>query len=90
MEPTSNEIKQKISNTKDAVSEKMHKMDHHAFQDGYHAVESSVREGMKEVRASLKEGRDISEEFVKTHPFYSILGAAAVGFIAGSLISKRN
>lgn len=90
METTGNEMKQKISSAKDAVADKVKHLDSHAFQDGYHTMESSVRQGITEVSHTLKEGRDISEEFVKTHPFYSVLGAAAVGFIAGSLISRRN
>ena len=29
-------------------------------------------------------------EMVKRHPFYFMLGATAVGFVAGSLISRRH
>lgn len=98
MEPTTQpssssikgEVKQKVSNAKEAISDHIDGFDRQKLQDKYYSMESSVRAGIKEVGSTLREGRDASEEFVKAHPFYSVLGAAAVGFIAGSLLTRRH
>ena len=42
------------------------------------------------VRAKAQEAVDASEDFVKTHPFYTVLGAATVGFVAGMLIRRNH
>lgn len=76
METTTGEIRKKMGDIKENVA---HSLEKSAWSDRYHAVESKVREGV-----------DASEEFVKAHPFYTILGAAAVGFVAGALINRKH
>lgn len=76
METTTGEIRKKMGDIKENVA---HSLERSAWSDRYHAVESKVREGV-----------DASEEFVKAHPFYTILGAAAVGFVAGALINRKH
>ncbi|WP_374001623.1 YqjD family protein [Bdellovibrio bacteriovorus] len=76
METTTGEIRKKMGDIKENVA---HSLERSAWSDRYHAVESKVREGV-----------DASEEFVKAHPFYTILGAAAIGFVAGALINRKH
>ncbi|WP_347357616.1 hypothetical protein [Bdellovibrio sp.] len=76
METTTGEMRKKMGDIKENVA---HSLEKSAWSDRYHAVESKVREGV-----------DASEEFVKAHPFYTILGAAAVGFVAGALINRKH
>nr|BFD59233.1 hypothetical protein CKG001_13400 [Bdellovibrio sp. CKG001]BFD62610.1 hypothetical protein BdHM001_12910 [Bdellovibrio sp. HM001]BFD67399.1 hypothetical protein HAGR004_24210 [Bdellovibrio sp. HAGR004] len=76
METTTGEIRKKMGDIKENVA---HSLEKSAWSDRYHAVESRVKEGV-----------DASEEFVKAHPFYTILGAAAVGFVAGALINRKH
>lgn len=40
-------------------------------------------------QAKAREAVGASEDFVKAHPFYTVLGAATVGFVAGMLIRKN-
>ena len=47
-------------------------------EDVYHDLQKRAREGM-----------DVSEDIIKSHPFYAVLGACAVGFICGALIGRR-
>ncbi|UXR64001.1 hypothetical protein EZJ49_13100 [Bdellovibrio bacteriovorus] len=76
METTTGEIRKKMGDIKENVA---HSLEKSAWSDRYHAVESKVKEGV-----------DASEEFVKAHPFYTVLGAAAVGFVAGALINRKH
>lgn len=55
-----------------------HEMDKGVWSDRYHAVQDKAREAV-----------DASEDFVRVHPFYTILGAATVGFVAGVLLRRR-
>lgn len=55
-----------------------HEMDKGVWADRYHAVQDKAREAV-----------DVSEDFVKDHPFYTILGAATIGFVAGFLLRRK-
>lgn len=55
-----------------------HEMDKGVWTDRYHAVQDKAREAV-----------DASEDFVKDHPFYTILGAATIGFVAGFLLRRK-
>ncbi|MGZ3772662.1 MAG: DUF883 family protein [Pseudobdellovibrionaceae bacterium] len=47
-------------------------------------------EGYEAVQHKARQVTDASEEFIRAHPFYTLLGAATVGFIAGMLIRRRD
>lgn len=62
-------------------------------------IKSSAKEAKNTLRDELtdryadfrdqaKEAMNQSESFVKDHPLSTVLGACAVGFIAGALISR--
>ncbi len=51
--------------------------------------QSKWSQGLQSVQQSAKDAAQASEEFVKTHPFYTVLGAATVGFVAGILMGRN-
>lgn len=50
---------------------------------------SDWKERYETVQNKARLAVNSSEDFVKAHPFYTILGAATVGFVAGMLIRKN-
>lgn len=42
------------------------------------------------VQAKTQQALHASEDFVKAHPFYTVLGAATVGFVAGILMRRNH
>ncbi|MEN0059468.1 MAG: hypothetical protein AAGB31_11585 [Bdellovibrio sp.] len=76
MEPTMDSYKANLENIKDNVKDEL---DRSGLTDRYYAAQAKAREAV-----------DASEEFVKDHPFYTILGAAAIGFLAGVLVRRRH
>lgn len=62
----------------------------------YSQAKSTAKDAASTLQGSLKEwqGRarqavDTSSDFVADHPVSSVLGACAVGFVAGMLIKSR-
>lgn len=53
------------------------------------SVKKNAKSEYQALQDKTRQAVDASEEFVKAHPFYTILGAATVGFVAGMLI-RRN
>lgn len=80
METTPNDFRSNLGNIKENVTQSVkHEMQRSGWEDRYHAVQDKAREAV-----------DASEEFVKAHPFYTVLGAATVGFVAGMLIRRNH
>lgn len=80
MSASTNDLRNSLSNIKENVSRSVKQELHSSgIEDRYHAVQNKAREAV-----------DASEEFVKSHPFYTILGAATVGFVAGVLVRRNN
>lgn len=50
---------------------------------------SKLESGYKELQGRAREYMDTSSDFVADHPMSSVLGACAVGFVAGMLIRSR-
>lgn len=48
-----------------------------------------LSETYKVVQDKASDALDITVDFVKEHPFYSLLGAATLGFVAGSLLRRQ-
>ncbi|MBV2169165.1 MAG: DUF883 family protein [Bdellovibrio sp.] len=82
MESPSSEFRAELGNIKESVkhgAEAAKRDLSRTWNDRYHAVQDRTREAV-----------DASEEFVKAHPFYTVLGAATVGFVAGMLIRRKH
>jgi Uncharacterized conserved protein len=85
MEPTTRNIRNEASSLADTAADKARSLANGGLsqfqdraEDVYHDLQKRAREGM-----------DVSEDLIKSHPFYAVLGACAVGFICGSLIGRR-
>lgn len=79
METTPNDFRSNLGTMKDNVKKNLkQELDDRGWTDRYHNLQESARDAM-----------DASEDFVKEHPYYTVLGAAAVGFIAGMLLRRR-
>lgn len=87
METTPNDFRSNLGNIKDnakdaaksvkqGISKELEGMD---LEKRYHAIQDKAREAV-----------GASEDFVKAHPFYTLLGAATVGFVAAMLIRRNN
>ncbi|WP_413584703.1 DUF883 family protein [Bdellovibrio sp. HCB274] len=50
---------------------------------------SMWQNGYKEVQNRARQAVDSSTDFVNEHPVSSVLGACAVGFVAGMLLRSR-
>ncbi len=51
-------------------------------------VPAAITEQLKALKEQSQVVLDRTEELVKKHPFYAVLGAAAVGAIVASLVSS--
>lgn len=49
------------------------------WTDNYQAVQGKAREAMS-----------TSEEFMRSHPYYTVLGAATAGLVIGMLLNRRS
>lgn len=49
------------------------------WSENYQAVQGKAREAMS-----------TTEDFMRTHPYYTLLGAATAGLVAGLLLSRRS
>lgn len=57
--------------------------------DKLHSQASDWEDRYKAVQEKTRQAVNSSTEFVKEHPFSTVLGAAAVGFLAGIIARSR-
>lgn len=55
--------------------------------DTLSSIQSSLQDGWKDLSANAVMARDASESFIRSRPFYAVLGAAAVGVVIGAAFS---
>ena len=70
---------------KNALSETVNKMADSAKNI---EIPAAVTEQLRALKEQSQVVLDRTEDMVKKHPFYSVLGAAAVGAIVASLVSS--
>ncbi|MGZ3773932.1 MAG: DUF883 family protein [Pseudobdellovibrionaceae bacterium] len=69
-----------IGNMKENIKKGVkHELDSGVWQDRYKTVQKKALQAV-----------DTSEDYIKDHPFYSILGAATVGFVAAMLFRRKS
>jgi ElaB/YqjD/DUF883 family membrane-anchored ribosome-binding protein len=88
MDPTPNELKNVTSSASTYASE-IAKHVATAVAEKVHQQELKAQEIYQAARERAEDAMDTSVDFVKKHPFSTVAGAAAVGFIAGILL-RRN
>ncbi|KYG64937.1 hypothetical protein AZI86_12120 [Bdellovibrio bacteriovorus] len=86
METTSNEFKKELGNIKDNVRQGANSIRQNVEQQ---IENSNWQERYEELRKRAGEAVEASEDFVKEHPYYTLLGAAAVGFLAGMILRRK-
>ncbi|MFS4457694.1 DUF883 family protein [Bdellovibrio sp. HCB2-146] len=61
-----------------------------SMQEARSSLKEAFNDRYESVRRQAGEALSTSEEFVKEHPISTVLGACAVGFIAGALLRRRH
>jgi ElaB/YqjD/DUF883 family membrane-anchored ribosome-binding protein len=87
MEPTPNELKNAAATTASYASEKARQVAN-TVAEKIHKQELKAEEIYHTAKDRAEEAMDSSVDFVKKHPFSTVAGAAAVGFIAGILLRR--
>lgn len=86
METTSNEFKKELGNIKENVRQGANSIRHNVEQQ---IEDSNWQERYEDLRKRAGEAVEASEDFVKEHPYYTLLGAAAIGFVAGMILRRK-
>ncbi|MNL40247.1 hypothetical protein D3C87_1625830 [compost metagenome] len=83
-----NEVDSAANRASSAVNKASGKAQH-AISDMAHSFGSSAEEVYHNMEERARRAADASEDFVHKHPFSTVLGAAAVGLVAGILLRRR-
>lgn len=86
METTSNELKKEFGNIKENVRKGASNIRENVEQQ---IEDSNWQERYEDLRKRAGQAVEASEDFVKEHPYYTLLGAAAVGFLAGMILRRK-
>lgn len=86
METTPNEFRKDLGQIKDNVRQGANSIRQNVEQQ---VEESNWQERYEDLRKRAGEAVEASEDFVKEHPYYTMLGAAAVGFLAGMILRRK-
>lgn len=87
MEPTPNELKNAGNSAKNYVEDKTRQVAGVA-QDKADKLQDRAEDIYNMARDRAGDYYDTSVDFVKKHPFSTVAGAAALGFIAGILLRR--
>lgn len=87
------EIKNEVTNGARYAANQVSKKASQATSQAASSLEGFRDEAMEryeDIETRAKELASASYDVVKTYPVYSVLGAAAIGFIAGALMSRKH
>ncbi len=87
MESTPSELKNSTSTAGNYASDKARQMAN-TVADKVHKQEIKAEEIYHAAKERAEDAMDSSVDFVKKHPFSTVAGAAAIGFIAGVLLRR--
>lgn len=87
MEPTPNELKNAASSAGAYASDKARQVAN-TVSDKLHKTEARAEDIYHAARERAEDAYDNSVDFVKKHPFSTVMGAAAIGFVAGILLRR--
>lgn len=98
MEPTANDVKNTATDAKSMASDKASKLSAKAsdiasqvssrVSETLGSSQAQVEDAYHMARETASEYVETSADFVRRYPLYTLAGVAAVGFIAGSLMSR--
>lgn len=86
METTPNEFRKDLGNVKDTVRQSASGIRQNIEQQ---LENSGWQERYEDLRSRANQAVEASEDFVKQHPYYTLIGAAAVGFVAAMILRRR-
>ena len=86
MDSTTNDIRNNLGNVKENVKQGANSIRQSVEQE---IDAAGWQERYEELRERAATAVDASQDFVKAHPYYTILGAATVGFVAGMLLRRK-
>lgn len=90
---TTKELKNEVSNGARQATRQASKQASQLKDSAMDTIEGwreDVEARYHDVEKRAREIASASYDVVKTYPIYSVLGAAAIGFLAGSIMSRRN
>lgn len=86
METTPNDFRKDLGTIKENVRQGANSI----RQNVEEQIENSGwQERYEDLRERASQAMEASEDFVKEHPYYTLLGAAAIGFVAGMLLRRK-
>jgi len=94
METTPNELKNSVSSAGQYAADKSKQVANKAegaidkVSDTLHDQQKHVQEIYDSAKQRAQQAADASVDFVKRYPFYTVAGAAAIGFVAGILLRR--
>lgn len=83
-------MKAQTADTLEELSRKLREADISLKGDEIKSMLNDVEARIDQLKADVDEKVEPVENFIVEHPFASLLIAAGVGFMAGSLISRMN
>lgn len=93
MEPSQREIKNAAKDVGQYAAEKTKQAGSSLERAGSNLQDQlsgiDLSETYQAVQERASDAMEATVDFVKEHPFYSLMGAAAIGFVAGSLLRRQ-
>lgn len=87
MEPTTNDVKNTASSAGQYAGDKAKHVAANV-SDKLQRGEQSAQELYEMARERAEDALDVSTDFVKRYPFYTVAGAAVIGLFAGMLLRR--
>ena len=84
--PNSSDFRNDLGTIKDNVKKGANSLKQNVQQE-IEATDWQAR--YEDISERARQAADVSTDFVKAHPFYTLLGAATVGFVAGMLLRRK-
>ncbi len=91
---TTQQASQSVSHAADSVSDKFkdvaQSVQKRASQIGSDIAEQAQNWNVDDLRSRAEDGLEATYEIVRKYPLYSLLGAAAVGYLASAALRSSN
>jgi ElaB/YqjD/DUF883 family membrane-anchored ribosome-binding protein len=90
MEITNSTTPRDLKNEINATAQNVKSQAKDALRDMSGSWKESAENAYSMIQERGRQAADVSEDFVKRHPFTTVLGAAAIGLVAGFLLARRD
>ena len=93
MEPSSSQLQNQVNSAANNLASKAQQATGKA-QKVVDQVKGQLSDNWSEnyqaVQGRAREAMSTSEDFMRSHPYYTLLGAATAGLVVGMLLSRRS